>query len=126
MGKYLLLFFGSFLGALLRYLLSGWVYKYFPPTFPYGTIFVNLIGCLVIGFFWGVFDNRILSVNFRIFLFIGFIGSFTTFSSFALENFNLIRDNEWGLALINILISNIGGIILVFVGYWISKVLGKF
>lgn len=124
MGKYLLLFFGSFLGALLRYLLSGWVYKYFRPTFPYGTIFVNLIGCLVIGFFWGVFDNRILSVNFRIFLFIGFIGSFTTFSSFALENFNLIRDNEWGLALINILISNIGGIILVFVGYWISKVLG--
>lgn len=91
MGKYLLLFFGSFLGALLRYLLSGWVYKYFRPTFPYGTIFVNLIGCLVIGFFWGVFDNRILSVNFRIFLFIGFIGSFTTFSSFVLEDFNLIK-----------------------------------
>lgn len=91
--------------------------------FPYGTLVVNLIGAFIIGFLWELFQNVIVSTNIRVFLFMGILGAFTTFSTFSLETVNLIKDKEYITALINILISNLGCIILVFSGFAAARLL---
>ena len=121
MTKILLLAAGGAVGTLLRYSLSGLTYKLFNGVFPWGTLFVNLAGSFVIGLLWGFFDIENLSSNIRNFIFIGVLGGFTTFSTFALENFSMFRDGQIKLALSNILASNIIGIALVFAGFLLSK-----
>lgn len=109
--------FGGAAGALLRYIVSGWVYRFSDGIFPWGTLTVNLLGSLIIGILWGFFEVFIVSQNLRLFLFMGILGSFTTFSTFSLESFSLLRDGEYGLLLFNIFLSVVLGIILVFAGY---------
>ena len=121
MTKILLLAAGGAIGTLLRYSLSGLTYKLFNGVFPWGTLFVNLAGSFAIGFLWGFFDIENLSSNIRNFIFIGVLGGFTTFSTFALENFSMFRDGQIKLALSNIIASNIIGIALVFAGFLLSK-----
>ena len=121
MTKILLLAAGGAIGTLLRYSLSGLTYKLFNGVFPWGTLFVNLAGSFAIGLLWGFFDIENLSSNIRNFIFIGVLGGFTTFSTFALENFSMFRDGQIKLALSNILASNIIGIALVFAGFLLSK-----
>ena len=121
MAKIILLAAGGAIGTLLRYSLSGLTYRFFDSIFPWGTLLVNLAGSFVIGLLWGLFDIENISSNLRNFIFIGILGGFTTFSTFALENFSLFRDGEIKLALSNIMASNILGIILVFAGYLLSK-----
>lgn len=84
---------------------------------------VNLLGCFTIGFLWNIFENFAYSPNIRVFIFIGILGAFTTFSTFGLESFNLIREGEIKYAVLNILVSNIAGLALVFIGYIASKYL---
>ena len=112
---------GGIIGALLRYLLSGIPYRYLEGIFPYGTLSVNLLGALGIGFLWGITEEIPISPTLRSFLFIGMLGSFTTFSTYTLETFHLLREREIKLAFINILISNFLGIGLVFLGFMLSK-----
>ena len=112
---------GGAAGALLRYTISGYAYRSFSGTLPWGTIAVNFIGCFAIGFLWNVFENLAHSNSTRAFIFIGILGAFTTFSTFGMETFHLFRDGQIKYAILNILISNIGGIGLVFVGYFASK-----
>ena len=119
--KLMLIGLGGAIGAIARYILSGIDYKLSGGVFPVSTIVVNLIGSLVIGFLWGLFEAVVVSSNVRMFIFVGILGGFTTFSTFALENFNLIRDGEHGIAAGNIILSNILGIGFVFAGYWLSK-----
>ncbi len=114
---------GGALGAILRYLLSGAAQRFFNGSFPWGTLCVNLSGALIIGFLWGTFEYIVASQDIKMMLFIGFLGSFTTFSTFSLESFHLIRDNEYGLFLINVMASFFVGIMLVFMGYFISQYL---
>jgi len=117
---------GGAVGAVLRYYLSGLVQKQFSSTiFPYGTLAVNIIGAFLIGFFWELFQNIIVPGNLRLFIFMGFIGAFTTFSTYSLETLNLIRDNQFKFALINILSSNILCIALVFIGFIAARYLLK-
>lgn len=78
------------------------------------------------GFLWEIFDRTAVSPTARLFVFIGFLGGYTTFSSFGLETFNLVRDGEYKLALYNVLVSNILGIALVFLGFFASRNLGAF
>jgi fluoride exporter len=84
---------GGFLGAILRYAVGGWVHDMLNnASFPYGTLIVNAIGCLLIGFLSGLAESRsVFGPQARLFIFIGILGGFTTFSSFAYETFSLAR-----------------------------------
>ncbi len=121
MMNFILLGVGGAIGTVLRYSLSGFTYRIAGGVFPWGTLFVNLSGSFVIGLLWGVFELENLSSGTRNFLFIGLLGGFTTFSTFALESLNLFRDGELKLAIGNMLASNILGIALVFAGFLLSK-----
>jgi CrcB protein len=119
--KYILLATGGAIGTLLRYSMSGLAYRMVNSVFPWGTIIVNLTGSFAIGLLWGYFEIQNISSNMRNFVFIGMLGGFTTFSTYALESLNLFRDGEIKLAMTNLLISNICGLILVFAGFMLSK-----
>jgi len=110
-------------GTLMRYWLSEWVAKRFGETFPSGTLVVNLVGCFLAGsLFYLMFDRYLINPTVRTIVLIGFLGGFTTFSSFGLQTFTLLRDGEVGLALLNIAISNVAGLLLVWVGYSLAKI----
>lgn len=116
--KLLAISLGGMIGALLRYGVGGATHRLTSADFPFGTLAVNLTGCLVIGLLWGLFERFNFPSTLRLFLFIGVLGSYTTFSSFGLETFNLFRDGEVRLGLYNILLTNTLGILLVFAGYF--------
>ena len=121
MTKFILLAAGGAIGTLLRYSLSGLTYNFINGIFPWGTLVVNLAGSLAIGLLWGFFEMENMSPGLRNFIFAGVLGGFTTFSTFSLESFNLLRDGEIRLAISNIVVSNIVGIALVFAGFFISR-----
>jgi CrcB protein len=121
MTKFILLAAGGAIGTILRYSLSGFSYRFFNGVFPWGTLAVNLTGSFIIGLLWGLFEIENISSNVRNFIFVGILGGFTTFSTFAIESLNLFRDGEVKLALTNILASNIIGIVLVFLGFIIAR-----
>lgn len=107
---------GAAVGATGRYLMAGWVSRLADTGFPWGTLVVNLFGCLVIGASWGLGERALWAPSFRTLLFVGVLGSFTTFSSFGLETLHLLRDGEVGRALGYVLGSNLGGFALVWLG----------
>ena len=117
---------GSFVGGVLRYGLSTWVHRVLDnPWFPYGTLAVNVLGCLVIGFLAGLAETRTaFTSEARLFLFVGILGGFTTFSSFALETFSLARDTQNVAALINIGLQLILGLLAVWVGNVLAHAMG--
>lgn len=108
---------GGGLGTVLRYWLSMLADRAAGGVLPAGTLAVNLGGSLFIGCLWGLFERGTLTPNARLFLMTGVLGGFTTFSTFTLENFSLLRDGELKLAAANILVSNVAGIFLVFAGF---------
>jgi len=121
MSRILFLLAGGALGSLSRYWVSGYVQKLFNSFFPWGTLTVNALGSLIIGLAWGLFEVRNIGPHTRMFLFIGFLGGFTTFSSYALESMNLIREGNLKLAIWNIFSNNTLALMMVFAGYFISK-----
>lgn len=121
MSRFFYISMGGAIGALLRYYISGLAHRFLSGGFPWGTLSVNLLGSLIIGFFWGMFESVIVSQNIRLLFFIGILGSFTTFSAFSLENFHLLRDGEYGFAALNVAASLLLGIALIFAGYFISR-----
>ena len=110
---------GGFLGALARYGLSGLVHRFAPhATFPYGTLVVNLLGCLVIGVLAGLAESRqLFGPEFRTFVLIGILGGFTTFSTFGYETVAMIRDGEQLRAVANVGTHVMLGLALVWLGY---------
>jgi CrcB protein len=119
---------GGISGALLRYWVSGIFSHLISEDFPWGTLSVNLIGSFLIGLLWAIFSKRLyLTPELRALIFIGFLGSFTTFSSYALESLNLFRNNEIKAAVLNILYNNIFGLFAVILGtasaYYLIKLL---
>jgi CrcB protein len=123
MMKMIYLMLGGAAGTLLRYWVSGLPHKIYDGAFPWGTLVVNLAGSFLIGFFWGFLGRENIGSNVRMFLFIGLFGSFTTFSTFAFESLNLIRDGNIKFAAINLLASNVFGVVLVFAGFLLSKLI---
>ena len=112
-------------GTLCRSGLSGFVARRFGETFPTGTLLVNIIGCFVAGFLLYTLNERFLiSEIVRTTVMIGFLGGFTTFSSFGVQTFTLLREGETFFAVMNVLLSNVIGIVSVWVGYSLAKVTG--
>jgi len=114
---------GGVLGALLRYQ-AGLIWPTPVGAFPTTILLVNLLGCLVIGVFLTVVTeiwttHRLV----RPFFGTGVLGGFTTFSSFGLQTFTLLRDGEFGFAVLNIAASNFVGLLLVWAGYTLARVL---
>jgi CrcB protein len=115
---------GGALGAVSRFGLSRFIGNAaVHAIFPLGTLVINSIGCFVIGFAVQFFDRVVVGSSVRDFLIIGFLGAFTTFSTFALETVNLLRDREVGVGLVNLLASNTLGILMVFGGVFLARAL---
>lgn len=111
---------GSALGGMARYWCSGLVAERIGETFPWGTIFINILGSFVIGFFATLTgpDARLLvPVEIRQFVIVGLCGGYTTFSSFSLQSLNLLRDGEWLAAGANIGGSVLFCLVAVWLGY---------
>ncbi len=109
---------GGFIGSVLRYLVSGYVQELSQSVdFPYGTLTVNLIGCFLIGFLTQLAEMYgAFGVEARAFLVIGFLGGFTTFSTFSNETMNLLRLGESWLAFANVAVHVFAALLLVWLG----------
>lgn len=115
--KWILLFLAGGLGTWCRYGLSTAVQRHAGLNFPWGTFAVNLLGCFLFGLLWSLFENRVeVSREIRAVVLVGFLGGFTTFSSFAFEAAGLLRDGAWLPALGHVLGQNVLGVLLVFLG----------
>ncbi len=113
---------GAGIGGDLRYWISSLTYKLLPIYFPFGTLTVNLIGSFLLGILIFGFDEKdLLNPTLKLFLGIGFCGGFTTFSTFSLETFNLIRDSEYLLAGLNIFFSVLLTIIGIYIAHLITR-----
>ncbi|MCF8368802.1 MAG: fluoride efflux transporter CrcB [Bacteroidales bacterium] len=121
MMKVIYLLAGGALGSFSRYYISGITHKVASGIFPWGTLLVNVTGAFVIGLLWGIFELKDLSPNIRIFVFVGFLGGYTTFSTFALETLNLLRDGNFKFAILNVVMNNLLALTFVFGGYFIAK-----
>lgn len=110
---------GGALGSLGRYGIAVGAGKLTRVEFPIGTLIANLLGCLLIGFLWGYFERLVISHEFRVFLFTGFLGGFTTFSTYARETEQFFRAGEPFHGIAYILLSNIVGLGMVTLGFFI-------
>jgi fluoride exporter len=114
---------GGFLGSISRFLASRFVQNNFPSAFPYGTFFVNITGCFLIGLIYGFSDrSSLLTPGWKMFLTVGFCGGFTTFSTFANENLALLRDGAFFHFFIYTILSVILGIGATFIGVLLTKI----
>ncbi len=123
--KFVIIGLGGCVGAILRYLVAGGVHTLAKTeSFPVGTMTVNVAGCLLIGIGGGLIENRqLFSPEWRAFLFVGILGSFTTFSTFGLETFNLAKEGQWLASFGNVGISLILGLAAVLAGHMLSRLI---
>jgi CrcB protein len=113
---------GGAAGALMRYWMSNGIYALFGRGFPYGTLTVNVVGSLLMGFCYVFMIERMdVSVEWRAALMIGLLGAFTTFSTFSIETLNLLESGEQMKAALNILLS----VTLCILGCWIGMIVGR-
>ncbi|MBE7558083.1 fluoride efflux transporter CrcB [bacterium] len=109
-------------GTLLRFALSGIVQRWAGAGFPWGTLAVNVLGCFLFGVVWMLAENRlVISGETRLIVLVGFMGAFTTFSTFAFETGELLRESEYLLAAGNVLVQNGLGIVALFLGWAIGR-----
>jgi CrcB protein len=118
---FLLVFLGGGTGALCRYLMSLGVGFAWDSSFPLGTFLINVIGCFLIGSLAGLSERTSIDPQLRLFLQTGILGGYTTFSSFGLETVQLVNRGEFGTAATYVLGSNLLGLALAFVGYWLVR-----
>lgn len=117
--KLLMVGAGGFVGSIGRYLIGIGSQRITAlPGFPHGTLIVNILGCLAIGLLAGFVETRPggVSDEMRLFLFVGILGGFTTFSAFGLDSIQLMRDHSTGLALLNVVLQVVVGLLAVWGG----------
>ena len=112
---------GGAAGSVLRYLSNMAVFELYDGKFPAGTLLVNAVGSFLIGVFWIAAPN--MNDASKAFLFVGLLGGFTTFSSFSLETLRLFQSDTMSLALFNVVINNVLGIVLCYAGFQLGKVI---
>jgi len=109
-------------GTLCRYWLSGAVVRRYGEEFPWGTLAVNVAGCFVVGLLYQLLQERgQASETARAAVFVGLLGGFTTFSSYGLQTFTLLREGRVGFAALNVVASNLLGLLMVYAGYWLAR-----
>jgi fluoride exporter len=122
MEKFLLISAGAILGANARYWLGDWAAQKWGAAFPFGTLMVNLTGSLVLGFFMTLATERfMLDPRWRLLFAVGFLGAYTTFSTYTYESFNLIFKGQWIPGLFNLFGSTILGVVAVGIGVYLGK-----
>ncbi|MBI5639269.1 MAG: fluoride efflux transporter CrcB [Nitrospirae bacterium] len=122
MQNYLVIGVGGFLGAMARYALSLWIGQRWGKGFPLGTFAINVSGSFLIGLIMPLFTERFMTnPQWRLFLAVGFLGAYTTFSTFEYETGNLLKDSEWMLAGMNIVFSVAAGFIALKIGEFIAR-----
>jgi len=114
---------GSFIGGVFRYLLSQSVQSKFLSAYPFGTLTVNIIGCLAIGIVFGLSEKFNFSPEWRLFLATGICGGFTTFSTFSFETMAMLRDGQYLYSFLYIGSSVFVGLIAVYLGILLLKLL---
>ena len=114
---------GAILGANARYLVGGWVADRLGSAFPYGTLVINVSGSLLIGFVLTLATERLMAPWFRPALAIGFLGAYTTFSTFSYETLALIQDGALPSAAVNVAASVGAAIVGVYVGTVLARAL---
>jgi len=113
---------GGALGAVMRFLVSSGVYRVLGKEFPYGTLTVNLLGSFFMGLcFILMVERNLVSMEWRSIIMVGFLGAFTTFSTFSMETLSLLESGELTRALLNILLS----VTLCLVATWIGLTIGR-
>ncbi len=113
---------GGALGAVLRFLVGGWAQRLsWGVVFPWGTLAVNLVGSLAIGILWAVFERFLDASNLRLFLLVGLLGGFTTYSTFSMETLNLVRDGQLRLAALYVIVHIVVGLALAAGGYFAAR-----
>jgi len=127
MTNILLVGIGGFIGSVMRYLASGYVQQASKSIdFPYGTLAVNVLGCFIIGFLSQLAENRgVFTSESRLLVFTGFLGGFTTFSSFGNETLNLARDSQMMNALANVGANLIIGLFAVWLGRTVAYLIWR-
>jgi CrcB protein len=125
MNRFLLISLGAVLGANARYLVTIWAADRFGPGFPYGTLLVNVIGSFVLGFLIGALEGRLpLPSDLRFFLGVGFLGAFTTFSSYSVETLLLVREGALGAGIANLFANNLAGLTAALLGFGLAGRIG--
>ncbi|MBI5521123.1 MAG: fluoride efflux transporter CrcB [Desulfarculus sp.] len=110
------------LGTLARYGLSGWVQRLGDFSYPWGTTAVNLLGCFLFGLVWTWAEARLwFTGEMRAVVLVGFMGGFTTFSSFAFETGMLLKDSQWLMACANLVLQNLVGLVALALGWAAGK-----
>lgn len=122
MSNILIIGFGGFLGAVARYVVALWIGQKWGTMFPLGTFVVNVSGSFLISLLMSLFTEKFMvNPQLRLFLVIGFLGAYTTFSTFEYETGNLVKDGEWFIALANVILSVIAGFAALKLGEFIAK-----
>lgn len=122
--QYLWIGLGGFLGANSRYLVQQWAATRWGADFPYGTMIANVSGSFIIALFITLVTERLLvSPELRLFVVVGFLGGFTTFSSFSLETFVLLRSSGWWAASLNFLGNTVLGLVGVVLGIFAAQLI---
>jgi CrcB protein len=113
---------GGFLGAITRYAVGDWMTRRFGLAFPYGTFVINVSGCFVLGILLAMLDARAtLPSQLRLLGPVGFVGAYTTFSTFEYETLRTVQDGQGGLALLYVLLS----VVLGYLAAWLGQATGK-
>lgn len=113
---------GGFFGAIARYAVALWIGQKWGRIFPLGTFVINISGSFLIGLVMPLFTERFMvNPQWRLFFAVGFLGAYTTFSTFEFETGGLIRDGEWTLAALNVVLSVLAGFMALKLGDVIAK-----